>query len=79
MSNPPLATGLSVIGLAFAVSACVPATYTYEQLDPRSQFVQTSLGGSNFFGGPNMSFFGQPPRTGFQQQSFGFNPNLVRR
>lgn len=68
MRNSPLATGLSVIGLTFAISACVPATHTYEQLDHRSQFVQTSSGGQHMmpFGQPHQTSYQQP--RGYQQQ-----------
>ncbi len=64
MRNSPLAVGLAIIGLAFAASACVPATYTYEQLDRQSQLRQTS------FGGPNRLSSGQPYRSSFDQQPY---------
>ena len=73
MRNPPLATGMAVIGLAFAVSACVPTQssgFGHGQT-ACNQFGQDQFGQA-CFSNPNAMSFGQPHQTGFQQQSFGY-------
>ncbi len=65
MHKLSLATGLAVIGLVLSVSACVPGTYTHEQLSYQNQFGQRN------YGGPFSAPFTQPYQTGFQ----GHQPN----
>lgn len=84
MRKFPLAIGLALLGTTVILSACTPSHRTFEQSNPRTQYVQTSLspGHGSFANQPSqMSQYAPQGHgqmtghgTGFGQTSYMQNP-----